>query len=111
MKKFDYSEVKEYKLYDILLPIMNLLSKILFKIKFVGKENVPKTGGVIIAANHYNTFDPGFIGISGVRKIHFMTKEEKFVKPFSKWLYTRANAFPINRGERTNLRWSIPLKS
>lgn len=111
MKKFDYSEVKEYKLYDILLPIMNLLSKILFKIKFVGKENVPKTGGVIIAANHYNTFDPGFIGISGVRKIHFMTKEEKFVKPFSKWLYTRANAFPINRGgaDKSAVEYSIKI--
>ncbi len=111
MKEFDYSEVKKYKFYDIILPGLKLLSKILFKIKFVGKENVPKTGGVIIAANHYNTFDPGFIAVSGVRKIHFMTKGEKFAKPYPNWLYTHVNAFPIKRGaaDKSAVEFSIKV--
>lgn len=99
MKKFDFTTVREYKFFDFIIRVLLVLSKMLFRIKLVGKENVPKTGGIIVAANHYNTFDPGFISVSLVRKIHFMTKEEKFAKPYQNWLYTHANAFPIKRGE------------
>ncbi|HZK39375.1 MAG TPA: lysophospholipid acyltransferase family protein [Clostridia bacterium] len=111
MKDFDYSEVKEYRFYDIIMPVFKLLSKMLYRVKYVGKENVPKTGGIIIAANHYNTFDPGFIGVSGVRKIHFMTKGEKFAKPYPNWLYTHVNAFPIKRGaaDKSAVEFSIKV--
>lgn len=99
MNEFDYSTVKEYRFFNLIIPVLKLVSKIIFRIRFVGKENVPKTGGIIIASNHYNTFDPGFISVSMVRKIHYMTKEEKFAKPYPNWLYTHVNAFPIKRGE------------
>ena len=99
MKDFDFSQVREYRFFDFIIIILWFVSKIIFRIKFIGKENVPKSGGIIIASNHYNTFDPGFISVSMVRKIHYMTKEEKFAKPYPNWLYTHVNAFPIKRGE------------
>lgn len=111
MKEFDYSEVKQYKFYDLVLPGVRFLSKILYRIKFVGRENVPKTGGLILASNHYNTVDPGFIMVSGVRKIHFMNKGENFETPLKNWVYTHANAFPVKRGsaDKTAVEFSIKL--
>jgi 1-acyl-sn-glycerol-3-phosphate acyltransferase len=111
MKEFDYSFVKEYRFFDFIIKVLWFVSKLIFKIKFVGKENVPKKGGIIFASNHYNTFDPGFISVSGVRKIHFMTKEEKFAKPYPNWLYTHSNAFPIKRGEadKSAVEYSIKV--
>ncbi len=111
MKEFDYSEVKEYKFFDVVIPVFKLISKILYRVQYVGMENVPKTGGIIIASNHYNTFDPGFISVCGVRKIHYMTKEEKFAKPYPNWLYTHANAFPIKRGgaDKAAVEFSIKV--
>lgn len=111
MKEFDYTEVKQYKTYDIMIQVTKLLSKFMYRIKYVGKENVPKTGGIIIAANHYNTFDPGFIAISGVRKIHYMTKEEKFAKPFQRWIYTHSNAFPVKRqgADKSAVKYAIKV--
>lgn len=110
MKEFDYSKVKEYKFNDFVIPLFLLLSKILFRVTYIGKENVPKTGGIIIASNHYNTFDPGFISVSRVRKIHYMTKEEKFAKPYPNWLYTHVNAFPIKRGSADNTAVEFSIK-
>jgi 1-acyl-sn-glycerol-3-phosphate acyltransferase len=111
MKEFDYSKVREYKFNDFVMPIFLLISKILYRTVYIGKENVPKTGGIIIASNHYNTFDPGFISVSRVRKIHYMTKEEKFAKPYPNWLYTHVNAFPIKRGssDKSAVEFSIKV--
>lgn len=52
---------KKFKLYHSL---MKLPVKILFKPKFVGKENVPYQKGMIFASNHLNNYDQFIISLA-----------------------------------------------
>ncbi|MBA7485267.1 1-acyl-sn-glycerol-3-phosphate acyltransferase [subsurface metagenome] len=63
-----------------------------------GKENVPKQGPLLIAANHLNLADPPIIGVSINRKAMFLAKEELFHSRFSKHIMRSFGAFPIRRG-------------
>ena len=100
MKGFDYSKVKEEeKLYDQLRPLGNSIVNALYKVEYIGVENIPAEGGFILASNHVKALDPVFIAL-GVkdRQIHFMGKKELFEKPIVRSILKKANGFPIVRG-------------
>ncbi len=100
MKGFDYSvEIKDSSLYDTLRPVGKKLEQMLYKIEYVGTENIPANGGFILAANHINALDPVFIGVGmEKRQLHFMGKKELFENPVAKYFLTKLNGFPIVRG-------------
>jgi 1-acyl-sn-glycerol-3-phosphate acyltransferase len=62
-----------------------------------GRENVPKTGAVIVASNHISYWDPLLVGTAAMREQHFLAKEELFRGPLG-WLIRSYNAIPIRRG-------------
>jgi 1-acyl-sn-glycerol-3-phosphate acyltransferase len=63
-----------------------------------GRENLPRTGGVILAPNHISHLDPPLAGSAVGRPVHFMAKEELFRVPVLGWLIRRTRAFPVKRG-------------
>lgn len=93
-------------LYKIAKALISAIFYPLFRIKVIGKENIPKEGPVIICSNHISNFDPPVVGITSSRDISFMAKGELFESKFSNKLLTNLNAFPIQRGaaDRTALR-------
>lgn len=100
MKKFDYSKVKEEeKLYDQLRPLGVAIVNRMFKIDYVGVENIPEDGGFILAANHIQALDPLIIALGITkRQLYFMGKKELFDKPIIGSILKKANGFPIVRG-------------
>ncbi|MGI5870799.1 MAG: lysophospholipid acyltransferase family protein [Bacillota bacterium] len=66
--------------------------------RVIGRENIPKSGGAVVVANHLSNWDPFVFGCAIPRKVHFMAKKELFrFKPLGALL--RAwGAFPVNRG-------------
>lgn len=65
----------------------------------IGRENVPKSGPVVLAANHFSGWDPPLMGCSVLRPVSFMAKEELFrFRPFG-WVLRRVHAIPIRRGQ------------
>jgi 1-acyl-sn-glycerol-3-phosphate acyltransferase len=67
-----------------------------------GVENIPKTGGAIIASNHLAVVDDALIPLTSPRMVHFMGKAEYFegkgVKGrFIKWWFTSVGVFPVDR--------------
>jgi len=63
-----------------------------------GRENLPASGGAIIAANHSSAWDPILLGCSLNREIFYMGKEELFKHPLGAWFFTSLHAFPVKRG-------------
>lgn len=57
--------------------IVGGIVKLVYRVKIVGKKNIPKKGGAIIVANHKHDFDPALI-MSGApkRRMHFIAKHE-----------------------------------
>lgn len=79
--------------------VLGLFVRIIFNIKVVGRENIPKKGGYIAASNHQSYWDPVFMGMVLKGKFAFMAKKELFTNRAFAWLITKLGAFPIERGK------------
>jgi len=84
-------------LYKILKLISIFLFKILFRLKVIGKENIPKKGGFILASNHVSYLDPVTLGVACPRRLNFMAKEELFPNKLVSWFLSSLGAFPVKR--------------
>lgn len=73
----------------------------LFRLRAAGKENLPREGGFVLAANHNSNFDPWPLGMPLFprRFLRFMGKSELFWQPLGSFL-AACGAFPVRRGER-----------
>ncbi len=96
--KFDFSVLKEPKLYDLMMPVAKAVLKVMYDINCSGTENVPESGGFIIASNHIHFFDPVMIAVNCPRTCHFMAKSDLFSKPIFGSFLKAMNAFPVKRG-------------
>ena len=76
--------------------------------KVTGREHVPRTGGVLIIANHTSYADPPIVGAVFPRPVNFMAKSELFSFPLGP-IIRRTHAFPVRRGggDRAALRTAI----
>ena len=67
--------------YAIVRAILNFFFFVIFGLKVEGRENVPKTGAIIVAPNHKSYWDPPVVGVAfNTRIIHYMAKEESYSK-------------------------------
>jgi 1-acyl-sn-glycerol-3-phosphate acyltransferase len=69
----------------------------LYRTRVLGEENLPATGGYIIAGNHASYLDPVLLWCVSPQPVHFIAKQELFRAPFVGWLISRIWAFPIKR--------------
>jgi glycerol-3-phosphate dehydrogenase (NAD(P)+) len=71
---------------------------IYFRMRRIGLEYMPKSGPVIVAANHRSFLDPFVIGTMARRPMYYMAKKELFSKRWQAWILNRLGAFPVARG-------------
>lgn len=77
-----------------------------------GLENVPREGSLIICPNHSGTLDPPMVPAFTPRGDTWsMAKSEYFIKPLTRWGFTRYHAFPVVRhtADRAALKRSFDL--
>ena len=87
-------------LYKFGRSVVNAFFKVFFRIKFVGKENIPNIDErFIICANHKSNLDPPLVGTAFSFEIGFMAKEELFKNRIFGKLISALGAFPIKRGK------------
>ena len=79
--------------------IIGLAIQVYFSLERSGRDNIPKKGPVILAANHRSFLDPFIVGCCIRRPVYFVAKKELFEKRWQGWLLNRLGAFPIKRGE------------
>jgi 1-acyl-sn-glycerol-3-phosphate acyltransferase len=75
------------------------LVRIVYRLEAHGAENVPATGGLVLAANHNSNFDPWPLGMPLYphRWLRFMAKSELYWWPL-RYLLDAGGAFPVRRG-------------
>ena len=71
---------------------------IAFNLKVVGKENIPKKGGNIVASNHRTYQDPILLSFPVKIPFSYMAKEELFKNKAFSALIKAFGAFPVRRG-------------
>lgn len=86
-------------LYKFAKGLLSGIYRVLYRIHVVGEENIPESGGVVIAANHTSAADPIVLGIAARRQISFIAKAELFRIPIIGPILRVLGAFPVNRNE------------
>jgi 1-acyl-sn-glycerol-3-phosphate acyltransferase len=71
-----------------------------------GRENIPKTGPVILVGNHMTFAEPCIAILLLARESRFATKEGFFRNPILRWIMTSYGSFPVYQGkaDRETLR-------
>ena len=78
--------------------LSRLIFNILCRLEVEGLENIPESGGVILAPNHISHLDPPLVAAAVRRPVYFMAKRELFSVPVLGWIIRRTHAFPVSRG-------------
>ena len=77
--------------------LLGIFFLIFFRPTIVGREKIPKDGGVILAGNHRHIFDPCMPILSTKRPVHYMAKKELFNSPIG-WFFKVVGCIPVDRG-------------
>lgn len=91
------------KFYNFITGVLNVFSRVFFKFRVEGIENIPQEGSIIIAANHKSNLDPIFLAacMHKNRPITAVAKKELFkVKPLG-YILNKINVIPVDRENPT----------
>jgi 1-acyl-sn-glycerol-3-phosphate acyltransferase len=97
------AEVDTYKsegcfpLYWCFRASLRIIFKLFWRWKRIGKEKMPKEGGVIIASNHASFLDPMLLGSFYDRPVGFMARKTLFKNKIFGFLIRKHYAFPLDR--------------
>jgi 1-acyl-sn-glycerol-3-phosphate acyltransferase len=79
-------------------PPSKFVTKQFFDLKIEGFDNVPTSGAVVLAANHFSHLDPPLIGIHTGRYVRFMAVDQLFGKSIVfDAMMNFAGAIPLDR--------------
>ena len=87
--------------YKILKTILSPIFKVYYNPTIIGKENIPKTGRIIIAGNHKHLYDQCLTIIATKRPIHYMAKKEYFDGKMA-WFFKLVGCIPVDRNKKDN---------
>jgi len=79
--------------------LIQLGFRLWFRLQVHGRENIPKRGKLIFAANHISAIDPFVIGSFVPRSLYFLAKKELFQNPLLAALFRFLQAIPLDRRE------------
>jgi 1-acyl-sn-glycerol-3-phosphate acyltransferase len=86
--------------YDVARILVTPPSLIFYREAAIAADNVPVTGPVILAPNHFSQWDHFFAGVFIRRRVRFMAKSQLFSNPMIEFIFRHGGAFPIRRGHR-----------
>lgn len=88
--------MKEPLLYRIVRPIVTFLVHIVFRPNYIGLDNIPKSGRIILAGNHTNNFDSPLLLSCTKRVIHYLAKDS-LTKGILGPAFKGMGIIPVNR--------------
>lgn len=88
-------------IYAVVVAAAWLIWNLVFRIKVVGRENLPTQGAFVLVPNHISAIDPVFVVIARFwgKRMVVMAKEELFKNAFLKWIFTQFGAVAVARGK------------
>ncbi|HET9185071.1 MAG TPA: lysophospholipid acyltransferase family protein [Solirubrobacterales bacterium] len=85
--------------YTLARVVMTVPTVLIYRVRALGVRNVPRTGPLVLAPNHFSQMDHFFVGIYLRRKIRFMAKSQLFGPPVLTYVYKHGGVFPVRRGQ------------
>jgi 1-acyl-sn-glycerol-3-phosphate acyltransferase len=83
--------------YNGLRVVCRLAAVGVFRLRCLGREHIPQTGGALVVANHQSQLDPIVVGLVFNRRLNYLARKSLFrFAPF-RWLIESLDAIPIDR--------------
>lgn len=80
--------------------LVTLPTILLYRLRPIGVENIPGSGPVLLAPNHFSQMDHFLCGAYLRRKMRFMAKSQLFGPPVLTYVYSHGGVIPVRRGLR-----------
>jgi 1-acyl-sn-glycerol-3-phosphate acyltransferase len=93
--------------YRVIRSLLRLVMTLYFRIEVTGRENLPKTGGFVLApGGHRSIVDTPLVSLAGYRVLRYMGAETYFNIPVLGWFLRAMGGFPVERSatDRSALR-------
>ena len=74
--------------------------RIVYRVKIIGKENIPQEGNLLFCGNHRTYLDPPLIIVTAGRYMRFMAKEELKKNPLFAFLGVVYDGIYVKRDEK-----------
>jgi 1-acyl-sn-glycerol-3-phosphate acyltransferase len=100
--------------YALVRLVLKTLMRLLWRVRVEGLENVPRSGGFLLASNHLSFVDSLVIPVLVPRRVAFLAKAEYFEGRGLRGLLTRGwfvalGAVPVRRGSHGEAMVSLQL--
>jgi 1-acyl-sn-glycerol-3-phosphate acyltransferase len=96
--------------YSFVRVLVTLPTLLLYRTRAIGLRNVPKSGPLVLAPNHFSQMDHFFTGLYLRRQIRFMAKSQLFGPPVLTYIYSHGGVFPVRRGHRDEEAFKTAFK-
>lgn len=84
--------------YWFFLRFADLVARSCFSLEVIGRENMPESGGNLLAMNHQSYLDPPVVALaSDPRPIHFLARKTLMQWPVLGACFPRLNVIPIDQ--------------
>jgi 1-acyl-sn-glycerol-3-phosphate acyltransferase len=97
---------REWVYRPVIRAVLMLFRLLGFRFTVIGQENIPATGGAVVASNHDSYFDFMFVGLPAHfecrRLVRFMAKKVVFQNPVSGPLMRGMHHIPVDRSAGTD---------
>jgi 1-acyl-sn-glycerol-3-phosphate acyltransferase len=84
--------------YDAGRILSTPVSLFVYRCRAIGVDNVPASGPVILASNHFSNMDHFLAGVWLRRKIRWLAKSQLFGNPVGDYIFRIGGVIPIRRG-------------
>ncbi len=89
--------------YGFFYGLCQLAYQMLFRGDVAGLENLPRTGGYIVAANHASHLDPPIVGLFLPRQVSFFARKTLWKPGVAAWWLDAVGTIPVDRDGGTSL--------
>ena len=86
--------------YKIFKFVLGPIFKFYYKPKFIGIENIPADGPILVVGNHIHLMDQCLPILSTKRVINYMAKKEYFDNKKVAWFFKSAGCISVDRSKK-----------
>lgn len=87
----------KYILYRVIRTLLYPIFLLVYRPEFEGRDNIPKSGSVILAGNHTNNLDAAIMLAGCKRIVHMLAKKELFKSKISNRFFRSMGCIPVDR--------------
>jgi 1-acyl-sn-glycerol-3-phosphate acyltransferase len=96
---------------DLIRPVVGVISRVLWRLRWRNTEHIPMSGGLIIASNHQTYIDPFWISVKVPRPTRYLAWDAAFNWPFVGTMLRLFGSWPLQlegsdpKPIRRSLQW------